>query len=161
MARIRLLDSSLSSSDMVEFSYVLLNKPLFVPDVLHDTRAVMEESRRVFSTCQPYAIDGDKGKLAGVFFVSNLFPGHECTFFMWAWDKSAITPTTVRFIRDFIDATAEEYGLFRIVSHAADKKLGDVLEHLGMTLEANLKFGYKAGGRAMTLYQYRKIYRGK
>lgn len=160
MSRIRFLDTNLAGADMKEFSFQLLNRPLYVPDVIHSTKAVIEEATRVFSTCQPYAIDNDNGKLGGVFFVSNLYPGHECTFFLWAWGK-AITPTTVRFMRDLLDATAEEYGLFRIVAHAADKRLGDVFEHLGMTLEANLKFGYKSGGRAMTLYQYRKIYRGR
>ena len=157
MATIRALDTSLAGSDLRELSFRLLNTPLYVPDVLRDTKRIMETATKVFSTClQPFALVDKANKLGGAFFVSDIIPEHEATFYQWVWGD-VITPTTLPFMRGYIEECAGEYGLARVVARTPCVKCGHLLEHLGFKMEGRFARGYKSGGRLHTLYQFRNL----
>jgi hypothetical protein len=159
MSECRILDTNLSGADLREFSYRLLNEPNYIPDVLHSVKQVMEAARETFSVCQqPYALVNGTNKIGGVFFVSNVVPEHEAVFYVWCWDGKCISSKTMRFLKDYIRATADEYLLCRMVARTPDKKLGHLLEHLSFKEEARQKWGWKSGGRLSTLYQYRILF---
>src|SRR5512135_2505023 len=102
MSFCRNLDTQVASPDMREFTFRLLNMPMYVPDILHDLKKVLAAATEMFEVCQqPYAIvDGDN-KIGGAFFISNVIPEHEGTLYLWAWGKDAITATTLGFIDEY------------------------------------------------------------
>jgi hypothetical protein len=154
-----MLDTNLLSPDMREFTYHLLNDKLFLPDIFKDMKRVMEMAPAVFaSACQPFAIVGGDNKIGGVFYITDVIPGHEANLYIWVWNGKVVTSKTLPFIREYIEATAEEYGLCRLVARTPCKKLCHLLKHLGLTEEARLKFGFKSGGRLMTLFQFRRLF---
>ena len=159
MSHCRMLDASLVGGDMREFSFRLLNEKNFIPDILRDTKKVMETAEFVFrSSCQPFALVDGQNKLGGVFYISDVIPGHEATFYIWVWNGKAITSKTLPFIREYIEATADEYGLYRVVARTPCKKCCHLLEHLGFLLEGRFKNGYKSNGRLCVLFQLRRLF---
>ena len=159
MSHCRMMDASLVGNDLREFSYHLLNDKNFLPDVLLDTKKVMETSQVVFSSsCQPFALVSSDNKLGGVFYIGDVIPGHDATFYIWVWDGKAVNHKTLPFIREYIEATAEEYGLCRVVARTPCKKLCHLLEHLGFLLEGRFKAGSKRRGKTMVLYQMRILF---
>jgi RimJ/RimL family protein N-acetyltransferase len=159
MSHCRLFDTSLVNPDMREFSFHLLNDKDYLPDVLLDTKKVMATAPVVFaSSCQPFGIIGGNNKLCGVFYISDVVPGHDATFYIWVWDGKAVSHKTLPFIREYIEATADEYGLYRIVARTPCKKLCHLLEHLGFTLEGRFKSAWKSRGKLSVLFQLRRLF---
>jgi len=160
MSNCRRFDTALAGEDFREFSYHLMNDRNFLPDVLLDMKRMLEEYQFMMGRCcQPFALVDSKNQIGGVFFISDLVAGHEATFYCWVWGKGVITPATLRFINEYIEHYAEEYQLARVVCRTPDDKgLGRLLEALFMKLEARMKHGYKAGGKLMTLYAYRRLF---
>lgn len=159
MSHCRKFDTALANSDMREFSYRLLNEMNFLPDVLLDTKKVMETAPIVFSSsCQPFALVSGANKLGGVFYISDVIPGHDATFYIWVWDGKGITSKTLPFIREYIEAVAEEYGLCRVVARTPCKKLCHLLEHLEFVLEGRFKNGFKSRGKLSVLFQMRRLF---
>lgn len=161
MASIRKFDPAVTGSDFKEFSYRLLNSKNFLPDILRDYKALLVEYTRTMDKCvQPFALVDPKNKIAGMFFVNDIDPGHKATFYCWVWG-AGYTNGTRKFIREYIDSCAEEYQLARVECRTPDdKKLGRVLAQLGMKLEGRLKNAWKSGGRLGTLFLYRRLYGG-
>lgn len=159
MASVRRYDASLVGDDFREFSYRLQNSKNFLPDVLMDMKRMLEEYQFMMGRCcQPFALVDNDNKIAGVFFISDVVPGHEATFYAWIWGK-CYTGDTRRFMLEYIEHYAEEYQLARVVCRTTDDKgLGRLLEKLYFKLESRQKFGYKAGGKLMTLYGYRRLF---
>ena len=159
MSHSRYLDTSLTGSDLREFSFNLMNKPMFLPDILRDVKRVMEVASATFDvSCQPYALVDNSGKLGGVFYISDVVPEHEGVLYCWVWNRGVITPTTLRFVKEYIDSVAEEFILCRVVARTPDKKLCRLLRALGLKEEGRFKLGYRSGGRSHTLFQMRKLY---
>jgi len=129
MASVRRYDASLVGGDFKEFSYRLQSEKNFLPDVLMDMKRMLEEYQFMMGRCcQPFALVGPDNKIGGVFFISDVVPGHEATFFCWQWLKGVITPATLRFINEYIEHYAEENGLARVVCRTPDDKgLGRLL----------------------------------
>lgn len=161
MASIRRFDPGLTGADVKEFTFHLMNDKWFLPDVLHDYQRMMEEYAHQMSLClQPFALVDSKNALAGVLFLTVHSPGHEATFYIWLWGR-CYTPATKRFMMEYLEHYAEEYGLARIVCKTPDDKgLGRILERLGFKLESRAKHGYKSGGKLTTLYGYRRLFSG-
>ena len=159
MSHTRFFDTSLVGPDLKELTYRLLNEKNYLPDVLLDTKKVMETSQVVFSSsCQPFALVSNDNKLSGVFYIGDVIPGHDATFYIWVWDGKAVNHKTLPFIREYIEATAEEYGLYRVVARTPCKKLCHLLEHLGFLLEGRFKNGYKSRGKLTVLFQLRRLF---
>jgi len=160
MSNCRRFDTALAGEDFREFSYHLMNDRNFLPDVLLDMKRMLEEYQFMMGRCcQPFALVDSKNQIGGVFFISDVVPGHEATFFCWQWLKGVITPATLRFVNEYIEHYAEENGLARVVCRTPDDKgLGRLLEALFMKLEARMKSGYKSGGKLSCLYQYRRLF---
>jgi hypothetical protein len=156
---VRRLDTSIQSDDFREFSFELLNKKDFLPDVYHDLPRLIDKYQKVMSECcQPWGVVNQKNKLGAVFFVGDIVPDHEGVFYLWCWDKGCYTHSVHRFVRDYIEACMTENGLVRIVCRTPDEKgLGRVLEHCGFKLEGRFARGWKSGGRSSVLFQYRKF----
>ena len=161
MSSCRRFDTALTSPDFREFSFRLLNEKNYLPDVLRDMKRLVEEYQFMMGRCcQSFALVDNQNQLAGVFWMSEVVPGHEGTVFIWIWGK-CYTATTHRFMLEYIEHYAEEYGLARVVCRTPDdKKLGKLLERLYFKLESRQKFGFKAGGKLMTLYGYRRLFGG-
>ena len=160
MSNVRRYDTSLVGGDFKEFSYRLMNEKNYLPDVLKDyTRLVEEYQFMMGRCCQPFALVDGKNQIGGVFFISDVVPGHEGTFFCWIWGK-VYTSTTHTFMLEYIEHYAEEYQLARVVCRTPDERLGRLLERLFFKLESRAKNGYKAGGKLMTLYGYRRLFGG-
>ena len=160
MSSVRRYDTSLTSDDTREFTYHLMNDKFFLPDVLKDYPRMMSEYQHQMSMCaQPFGLVGNDNKLGGVFFISELVPGHEGTFFCWIWGK-VYTSTTHTFMLEYIEHYAEEYGLARVVCRTPDERLGRLLERLFFKLEGRFKNGWKSGGKTSSLYQYRRLFGG-
>jgi hypothetical protein len=159
MASVRRYDTSVAGSDFRELSYHLMSDKNFLPDVLMDMKRMLEEYQFMMGRCcQPFALVDNDNKIAGVFFISDVVPGHEATFYAWAWGKWC-TGDTRRFVLEYIEHYAEEYQLARVVCRTPDDKgLGRLLEHMYFKLESRAKHGYKAGGKLMTLYAYRRLF---
>jgi hypothetical protein len=136
-----------------------MNDKNFLPDVLMDMKRMLEEYQFMMGRCcQPFALVDNDNKIAGVFFISDVVPGHEAVFFCWSWGKWCAR-ATLRFINEYIEHYAEEYQLARVVCRTPDDKcLGRLLEALFMKLEARMKNGYKSGGKLSCLYQYRRLF---
>jgi RimJ/RimL family protein N-acetyltransferase len=159
MPQCRRLDTAVTSSDFSEFSYRLLNEKNYLPDVLHDLPRMMSEYARVMgSCCQPFALVDGKNKMGGVFFISDIEPGHQATFYAWLWGR-VYSATTNRFMMGYIEHYAEEYQLSRVVCRTPDERLGAMLERLGFKLEGRFAKGYRSGGKSMCLYQHRRLFR--
>jgi hypothetical protein len=159
MSHTRMFDTALANSDMRELSFRLLNEANYLPDVLMDTKKVMETATSVFcSSLQPFALVNDKNKLGGVFYIGDVIPGHDATFYIWVWDGKCITSKTLPFIREYIEASSEEYGLCRVVARTPCKKLCHLLEHCGFKMEGRFASGYKSRGKLMTLFQLRVLF---
>ena len=159
MASCRLLDTALTSKDILEFSFRLINEKLYLPDVIRDVKRVMEVATDTFNkSCQPFALVNSKNELGGAFFLSDIVPGHEAVFYLWCWDGRCVTATTLPFIREYIDANAEEYGLGRVTARTPCRKLCHLLNHLGLREEGRFSKGYRHGGKSVNLYQLRKLY---
>jgi len=159
MGTVRHLDVSIQSDDFREFSYQLLNRKDFLPDVYHDLPRLLDKYQVVMSgACQPYGVVNCKGKLGAVFFVGDVVPDHEGTFYLWCWDKTCYGHSVHRFVRDYIEACMTENGLIRMVCRTPDDKgLGHLLEHLGLKLEGRFARGWKSGGRSSVLFQFRRF----
>jgi RimJ/RimL family protein N-acetyltransferase len=109
--------------------------------------------------CQPFALVDNQNQIGGVFFMSDVVPGHEGVFYIWCWGK-IYSATTHKFLCGYIEHYAEENGLARVVCRTPDERLGRLLERLGFKLESRQKYGFKAGGKLMTLYGYRRLFSG-
>ena len=159
---VRPLDTDLMSPDMKEWTFRLRTEPMFLPDVYRDVRRMTDAILLVFSnplTQTPQAIVQPDGRLCGVFYVGDIVPEHEATFYLWSWD-GAVTPDTARAMTDYIDVSAKSYALRRITCRTPDERLGAVLERLlGFSQEGRFKFGFRWSGKLMTLYQYRILRR--
>jgi RimJ/RimL family protein N-acetyltransferase len=161
MSNCRRFDTAITGQDFREFSYHLLNDRNFLPDVLLDMKRMLEEYQFMMGRCcQPFALVDGKNQIGGVFFISDVVPQHEATFFYWQWLRGVITPATLRFVNEYIEHYAEEYQLARVVCRTPDDKgLGRLLEALGFKLEGRFRNAYKSGGVLTTLYQYRRLFR--
>jgi RimJ/RimL family protein N-acetyltransferase len=162
MANIRQYDTSLTGPDCRELTYRLMNEKNFLPDIYHDYPIMIAEySRRMSECCQPFALVDGKNQLGGMFFISDIVPGHEATFYVWVWNPKCYTATTSRFMAEYIEHYAEEYGLSRVVCRTPDdKKCGRMLEKLFFKLEGRFRNGWKGGGRLSTLFCYRRLFSG-
>jgi RimJ/RimL family protein N-acetyltransferase len=160
MSNCRRYDTALTSTDFSEFSYHLLNDRNFLPDVLLDMKRMLEEYQFMMGRCcQPFALVDSKNQIGGVFFMSDVVPGHEATFYAWLWGR-VYSATTNKFLMGYIEHYAEEYQLARVVCRTPDDKgLGRLLEALGFKLEGRFRNAYKSGGVLTTLYQYRRLFR--
>jgi RimJ/RimL family protein N-acetyltransferase len=135
-----------------------LNEKNYLPDVLKDMKRLVEEYQFMMGRCcQPFALVDNKNQLAGVFWMSEVVPGHEGTVFIWIWGK-CYTATTHRFMLEYIEHYAEECGLSRVVCRTPDTRLGRLLERLFFKLEGRFKNGWKSGGKTTSLYQYRRLF---
>ena len=161
MAHARRFDAGLTSDDTREFTFHLQNDKWFLPDILKDYKRMMEEYQNTMARCcSPFALVGNDNKLGGVFFLSDVIPGHEATLYIWIWGK-CYTATTHRFMLGYIEHYAEEYQLARVVCRTPDdKRLGRLLERLFFKLEGRFRSGYKSGGKCSTLFQYRRLFGG-
>lgn len=161
MSSIRRFDGALASPDTREFTFQLLNKKNFIPDVYRDYSRLMDEYAHIMSVCcQPYAMVTPDNKLGGVFYISDVVPGHEAVLYVWIWEKKSYSATTARFLREYVESAAEESDLVRLVCRTPDdQKCGHMLEKMGFKLESRCKNGYKSGGRFSTLFGYRKLFR--
>lgn len=161
MSNVRRYDTSLVGGDFKEFSYRLMNEKNYLPDVLRDYKRLVEEYQFMMGRCcQPFALVDNKNQLAGVFWMADVVPGHEGTFYIWIWGK-CYTSTTYTFILEYIEHYAEEYQLARVVCRTPDdKKLGELLERLFFKLEGRFSRAYKSGGKLQCLYQYRRLFSG-
>jgi hypothetical protein len=150
---VKKLDTSLVGQDFRELSYQLLYKPNYLPDCLHDIKELtgsfshmVNVGGQFFGVYHP--------SLVGFFFLADIIPSHEATFFSWFWGR--FPHGTVRFIQDYISEYSKQFGLCRIVARTPDdKKHGRILEMCGFKLEGRFKSGYRAGHKTMTLFQYR------
>jgi hypothetical protein len=123
-----------------------------------DMKRMLEEYQFMMGRCcQPFALVDSQNQIGGVFFMSDVVPGHEATFYAWLWGK-VYTATTHEFMNGYIEHYAEENQLARVVCRTPDERLGQLLEHLGFKMEARAKHGYKAGGKLMTLYSHRRLF---
>jgi RimJ/RimL family protein N-acetyltransferase len=161
MPSIRRFDTAVTGTDFREFSYRLLNSKNYLPDVLRDYKALLAEyTHTMDKCCQPFAVVDKDNKLAGMFFINDIVPGHKGTFFCWMWGKGC-SCSVLKFMKEYIDSCAEEYQLSRVECRTPDENgLGRLLKALKFKLEGRLKFGYKSGGRLTTLFCYRLLYGG-
>ena len=161
MSHCRRFDPALTGEDTKEFTFKILNSPGFLPDVLRDYPRLMAEYQHAMNTCcQPFAMVGPDNKMGGVFFLSNVVPGHEGQLFLWIWNPKCYTATTRKFLEGYIEHFAEEMGLARVYCRTPDdKKKGRLLEKMGWKLESRAKSGWKSGGVLSTLFGYRKLFR--
>jgi RimJ/RimL family protein N-acetyltransferase len=159
MASIRRLDTNPASADTAEFTFRLQNEKFYLPDIYKDYQRMLGKYQQMMCECiQPWCLVADN-KLGGVFFTSDVVPGHEAVFYIWIWAKGCYTATTKEFINGYIEHCAENYGLDRIVCRTPDDKgLGRLLERLGFKLEGRFRAGYKHGGKLYTLYQFRRLF---
>lgn len=159
MASVRRLDPQLASQDTADFTFALMNRKDFVPDVYRDLPRLLEKYQNVMSECcQPYGVVNGKNKLGCVFFVGDIEPEHQGCFYFWCWDKGCYTPSVHRFVLEYLEACMTENGLIRLVCRTPDEKgLGRLLEHLGFKLEGRFARGFKSGGRPLNMYQYRRF----
>ena len=159
MATIRRLDTNPASADTAEFTFRLQSERFYLPDIYKDYQRMLEKYQQMMCECiQPWCLVHD-GKLGGVFFTSDVVPGHEAVFYIWMWNPKCYTATTKEFIAGYIEHCAENYELDRIVCRTPDDKgLGRLLERLGFKLEARCKNAWKSNGILATLYQYRRLF---
>lgn len=159
MATIRRLDTNPASKDSSEFTFRLQSEPLYIPDIYRDYSRMLGKYQQMMCECiQPWCLVAD-GKLGGVFFTGDVVPGHEAVFYIWMWNPKCYTATTKEFINGYIEHCAENYGLDRIVCRTPDDKgLGRLLERLGFKLEGRFSRGFKFGGKAINLYQFRRLF---
>ena len=157
---IRKLDTSLVGSDLKDFSFVLLNNQGFVPDILHDVKALTVAMAGMFSTsATPWVIVQPDGQMGGVFFIGDIIPEHEGTLYLWVWDKSCWSPDVAGFVREYVNHVAESYLLRRLVARTPCARLGKILDGcLGFRVEGRFKKAWKAGGVCSTLFQHRLLF---
>lgn len=161
MSNCRRYDTSLVGGDFKEFSYRLMNEKNYLPDVLKDYKRLVDEYQFMMGRCcQPFALVDGKNLMGGVFFMSDIVPGHEGVLYIFIWNPKVYTATTNRFMYGYIEHYAEENQLARVVCRTPDEKLGRLLEKLSFRMESRAKHGYKAGGKLMTLYAYRRLFSG-
>ena len=157
MANIKELDWSVASDDLKEMTFRLINESPFLPDLLRNMDTLSTAINDTFSRSQtPYGMYGKNG-LGGFFYVTDVVPEHDASFYCWVWDRSAFSHRAVRAIREYIEKAAREYLLRRMTARAAEKNLCHLLEHIGFKSEGRFRFGYKTHGKLMTLIQYRAI----
>jgi RimJ/RimL family protein N-acetyltransferase len=157
--KVKRLDTSLVGGDFRELSYQLLHKPNYLPDCLKDIKVFTDMFSHMVNVSGHFmgvygGPDGDK--LGGFWFLGDIVPAHEATFFAWFWDRSCYTPLVVRTIRSYIRDYVSEFGLVRIVARTPDNDCyGRMLEHIGFKLEGRFKNAWKGGGKLSTLFQFR------
>jgi hypothetical protein len=157
MASCRRFDSALASQDTKELTFHLMNDKFYLPDIYRDYARMLGKYQQVMAECrQPFSLVNGDNKLGGVFFMSDIVLNHEGVFYCWIWDKSCYTPTTARFMGEYITHFAEECLLGRVVCRTPDDKgLGRMLERLGFKLEGRFARGFRHGGKSWTMFQYR------
>jgi hypothetical protein len=149
----------LVGGDFKEFSYRLMNEKNYLPDVLKDYKRLVDEYQFMMGRCcQPFALVDGKNQIGGVFFMSDVVPGHEATFYCWIWNPKCYTATTNKFMFGYIEHYAEENQLARVVCRTPDEKLGRLLECLGFKMESRAARGFKSGGKFLNLYSYRRLF---
>lgn len=161
MASLRKFDPALTGSDFCEFSFQLKKNPGFLPDIYSDLSRMLAKYEQAMSDCcQPWAMLDSRGKLGGVFWVGDIEIAHQACLYIWIWSPACYTATTCRAMAGYISECAKSNQLDRLVCRTWDDlRLGRLLERLGFRLEGRFSRGYKSGGQARTLYQYRKIFR--
>ena len=157
---IRKFDTNLTSQDSRDFSFALLNNQGFVPDILHDVKALTVAMAGMFSTsATPWVIVQPDGHMGGVFFIGDIIPEHEGTLYLWVWDKSCWSPDVAGFVREYVNHVAESYLLRRLVARTPCARLGKMLDGcLGFRVEGRFKKAWKAGGVCSTLFQHRLLF---
>lgn len=160
MAICRRYDSSLTGSDFKEFSFRLMSEKNYIPDVYHDYQRLLDKYNSVMKECcQPWAMVDGAGKLGGVFYISDIVPGHEGVLYLWLWNPRCYTATTKQFLGEYLEYAARSYELNRLVCRTPDDRgLGRLLDRLGFKLEGRFRNAWKSGGRLSTLFQYRVLY---
>lgn len=150
---VKKLNCSLTSDDFRELSYRLLYTPNYLPDCLRDIKELTESFVHMTNGAGEFFGIHHDG-LAGFFFLADIVPRHEATFFSWFWGK--LTSGDIRFIQDYINEYSKQFGLCRIVARTPDdKKHGRILEMIGFRLEGRFRNAYKSGGKLSVMFQYR------
>ena len=158
--KVKRLDTSLVGGDFRELSYQLLHKPNYLPDCLKDIKVFTDMFSHMVNVSGQFMGVYDGDKLGGFWFLGDIVPGHEATFFAWFWDKSCYTPLVVRTIRSYIRDYVSEFGLVRIVARTPDDRVySRVLEQIGFKLEGRFAHGFRSFGKTTTLFQYRILVR--
>jgi len=158
--KIKRLDTSLIGGDFRELSFQLLHKPNYLPDCLRDIKAMSEQFVYMTNASGQFMGAYDEDKLGGFWFLGDIVPGHEATFFGWFWDRWTLG--TVKSIRAYIKRYVGEYELARVTARTPDDKVyGRMLEQIGFKLEGRFKSAWKGGGNLSTLYCYRILFGGR
>lgn len=151
-------DTTLTGADVKDLSFQLLTRPLFVPDPLRDYKPLLSVMRRVLQEpgTNMMAIRNDE-KLVGTYGLINVVPGVDGRFVAWLWDRSAVTPGTVKAVRDFIAYSKDFHALRRVTAQSACEKMNRFLELVGFKVEGRFRHGMKWGEKFHNMYQLRVI----
>lgn len=151
-------DVNLAGADVKDLSFQLLSRPLFVPDPLRDYKPLLSTMRRVLQEpgTNMMAIRNSE-TLVGTYGLINVVPGIDGRFVCWLWDKSAVTPGTVKAVRDFIAYSKDFHALRRVTAQSACEKMNRFLELVGFKVEGRFRHGMKWDNRFCNLYQLRVI----
>jgi len=151
-------DINLAGADVKDLSFQLLNRPLFVPDPIRDYKPLLVVMRRVLQEpgTNMMAIRNND-TLVGTYGLINVTPGVDGRFIAWLWDKSAVTPGTVKSVRDFIAYSKDFHALRRVTAQSACEKMNRFLELVGFKVEGRFRHGFKWGEKFHNLYQLRVI----
>ena len=154
------LDTNLAGSDVKDWTFQLLSRPLFVPDPIRDYKPLLTTVRRVLE--EPgtnfMAIRSDSGDtLLGVYGLFNVVPGVDARFACWLWDKAAVTPGLIKALKDFVVYSKDFHALRRVTVQSACEKMNRILELVGFKVEGRFRHGFKWNGKFHNMYQLRII----
>lgn len=153
------MNTDMASADMNTLTYRLMNEKYGLPDCNRNYKKVTtllkdaaKQSDAIFM-----GVYDDEGELCGSFGITDVVPFHEGRFYMLLWDKKAMVPSTLKFVKNFVDCVAGTYDLRRIVIQTPCQRLCRVLKNAGFKVEGRFRHGYKWNDKYYTLYQLRKL----
>jgi hypothetical protein len=158
MSETRLFDTKLTSQDVKEWTFQLMNRENFLPDCYRDYRSLIKIIGEKFSfEPRAVAVVQPDGHLGGMYFMGDIFPGHEGMLYMWVW--GGWTPSMARQADTYVRFMADNYSLARVTAKTPCDKLGRILsKELSFTEEGRFKKGFMGDGKFKTLRQYRRLF---
>lgn len=152
------LDKNLSGEQMKALTFYLLNGPYSCPDAIRDYAPLVKTVKRLFDDKENVfmAIKTETG-LAGVFGLINIAKGHQAMFVSWFWNKGAVTPASIKNIRNFLTYCKDVLSLKRIYTETACERHERILGLIGFKIEGRFRNAFRWHGRLYSLIKMRII----
>jgi len=160
MPVIKKLDAALAGDDMRAFTFQLMNRPLFLPDIYRHYQTLTQKITELLKTSPELWGFYAGPELVAVAGVMNIQQSHDARFLFWAWDKRALTRDSVKWLGEYLDWIMDCFQLSRVTVQTPCENLARLCRLLGFKTEGRFARGFKHGGKLYTLLQLRKLREG-